>query len=86
MAAMVLTMTDEPNTVCTHSGDAARESGTIEMPTPSATEIPTMLMTRGVKFSLEMSLMPVMVMDANTESVASKGVCRYICRRGSSPA
>ena len=73
MAIMVASTTeDEPNTVVTQPGKPgpAREPLTCVTPIPRATESPTTVEERMVNFWEVIMRMPVMVIMANTDTVA----------------
>ena len=70
---MVATTTDEvPKTVWTQEGKPGpcRQPATCVIPTPSATDIPTTVVFRGVIPSFVKSLTPVIAIWAKTERVA----------------
>ena len=61
---------DFPKIMVTHSGNSAREALACVTPIPMAIESPTMVVLRKVNGFWVISLIPVMAMVANTETVA----------------
>lgn len=70
-ASNVATTTgDLPKIITNQSGKLARESLACEIPIPSAAASPTMEVLRNVIFCDVISFIPVMAMDAKTDTVA----------------
>ena len=70
-ASKVATTTgDLPKIITNQSGKLARESLACEIPIPSAAASPTMEVLRNVIFCDVISFIPVMAMDAKTDTVA----------------
>ena len=61
---------DFPKIVVTHSGNCARDAFACVTPIPTATASPTTVVLRKSIGSVVISLIPVIVIDANTEIVA----------------
>ena len=61
---------DFPKIMVTHSGNCAREALACVTPIPMAMESPTIVVLRKVSGFWVISLIPVMAMVANTETVA----------------
>lgn len=92
MAEMVaITTADSPKMVFAQSGNSARQPPAWITPTPRATERPTTEVFLAVSSSFVISLMPVMVIMAKTETVAPPStqegmVVKREANRGTKPA